>query len=45
MEEKFNNVEDLQIEGEETPKPKKAVKWHIIIPIISIIVIGIISFN
>ena len=44
MEENFNNVEDFEIEGKETPKPKKAIKWHIIIPIISIIVIGIIVF-
>ena len=42
MEEKLNNMEALEEEEKITPAPKKAIKWHIILPIISIIVIGII---
>ena len=40
MEEAFNNVDNLEIEETgETPKPKRAIRWTIIIPIILIAII------
>ena len=43
MEENFNNIENFQIQEGETSAEKKPIKWHIIIPIVSTILIAIIS--
>ena len=43
MEEAFNNEDNMDIdEMRETPKPKKAIRWTIIIPIIAVIIIALI---